>query len=378
MRILRPLYNSSKPLLTLTALLLGACAFDTSEGEADAEPFGSSSEAATSCTAPAAPALVGWAAVNGAGVAKTTGGGSAAPVTVTTFADLQKQVSGSTAKVVYVKGSLGPGKLSVGSNKTIVGLCGAEIKGNVKLSGAVNVVIRNIKITGYAVGNCALDPDFDGSVGCSSGNDAIEVHGSHHVWLDHLAVSDGTDGNLDINSGSDYVTVSWSKFSYAPRTDNVGDDRTGAAGHRFSSLIGGSDSKTSDRTHLNVTWHHDYWADNVVERQARVRFGKNHFFNNLWASKTTNYCVRAGKEASIHLENDYFEGQKNPHQFNSTTDQGTAYISTAGNTYASTSGTQATGGGGTKFTPANYYSYASVMTSAAQARTDVLAGVGPH
>jgi pectate lyase len=116
----------------------------------------------------------------------------------------------------------------------------------------------------------------------------------------------------------------------------------------------------------------------VVERLARVRFGKNHFFNNLWASKTTNYCVRAGKEASIHLENDYFEGQKNPHQFNSTTDQGTAYISTAGNTYTSTSGTQATGGGGTKFTPANYYSYASVMTSAAQARTDVLAGVGPH
>jgi pectate lyase len=288
---------------------------------------------------------------------------------------LQSAVKGTTAAVIYAKGVMAAGAISVGSNKTIVGLCGAEIHGHVEMSGSVNVIIRNIKIVGYGAGNCALDPSYDSSVGCSSGQDAISLQkDAHHVWFDHCDISDGTDGNLDITNAADFVTVSWTKFHYSPRTDSSGSDSTGAAGHRFSNLVGGSDSKTSDAGKLSVTWHHNWWADNVVERQPRVRFGKNHIFNNLYTSSSSNYCVRAGIQAQLLIEDNVFSGVKDPQVFNSTSDQGTAYITATGNIYPNTTGTQATGGGGTSFTQPPY-AYTPDATGSLQSA--IQSGAGP-
>ena len=325
----------------------------------------------TSCSAPpAAPALVGF----GEG---TTGGGNATPTTVTTLSALQSAVSGSTAAVVYVKGVLASGKITVGSNKTIAGICGAEIHGHMELSGSTNVILRNVKVVGYAVGNCALDPDYDSSVGCSSGNDAISVQkNANRIWIDHCDISDGTDGNLDITNGANNVTVSWTKFHYTARTDSSGSDSTGAAGHRYSNLVGGTDSPSSypDSTTLNVTWHHNWWADRVMERQPRVRFGKNHIFNNLYTSSGDNYCVRAGIQAHLLLQNNAFTGVDTPHEFNSTSDQGTAYITSSGNVYTNCTGTQATGGGGTPFTNP---SYTFTLDAASGVSAAVQSGAGP-
>ena len=58
----------------------------------------------------------------------------------------------------------------------------------------------------------------------------MTVTGAQHVWFDHCDVSDGTDGNLDIVTELDFVTVSWTKFHYSPRSDNSGNDSTGAEG----------------------------------------------------------------------------------------------------------------------------------------------------
>jgi hypothetical protein len=138
------------------------------------------------------------------------------------------------------------------------------------------VIIRNIKIVGYGVGDCALDPSYDASVGCSSGDDAVSISGSNHVWFDHCDISDGTDGNLDINNGADFITISWTKFHYTPRTDPTGNDNTGAEGHRFSNLIGSSDTVPADVGHLNVTWHHDWWAENVNQRMPRAAPEDSH------------------------------------------------------------------------------------------------------
>ncbi len=351
----------------------------TSSGGTGGTSTGGTGGGGNDCnTPPAASPLVGWASVNGEGVATTTGGGNATPTVVTTLSQLQNAVKGTNAAVIYVKGILAPGDIAVGSNKTIVGLCGAEIHGHLELKGSVNVIVRNIAIVGYGSGNCALDPAYDSSVGCSSGADAITVQkDAHHIWFDHCDVSDGTDGNLDITNGANFITISWTKFHYKPRTDNQGDDSTGAAGHRFSNLVGGTDNPSDDTpTALNVTWHHNWWADNVVERQPRIRFGQNHLFNNLYSSDTTNYCVRAGKEANILLQGNYFDGVDSPHEFNNSTDQGTAYITAdSSNTYANTTGTKATGGGGTPFTNPPY---AYTAESAAAARTAVMAGAGPH
>ena len=329
-----------------------------------------------SCTTPpAASALVGWAGVSGGGITTTNGGGNATPQTVTSVSTLNSAAGGSNAAVIYVSGVLPNGSIKIGSNKTIVGICGAEIHGHVDVVGSSNVIIRNIKIVGYAVGNCALDPSYDSSVGCSSGNDAITVEKGTHIWFDHDDISDGTDGNLDITHGADYVTVSWTKFHYTARTDNSGSDSTGASGHRYSDLVGGSDNSSADVGKLNVTWHHNWWADKVVERQPRVRYGKNHLFNNLYTSSGDNYCIRAGMDAQLLVENNAFVGVASPQQFNSTADQATSYITSNNNLYSGTSGSQSTGGGGTKFTTPPY-SY--TMDAASSVQSAVQSGAGPH
>jgi pectate lyase len=324
-------------------------------------------------TPPAASPLVGW----GSG---TTGGGSVTPQMVSTVSALNSAAAGSGNAVIYVTGKLPNGNITIGSNKTIVGLCGAEIHGHVDIVRSSNVIVRNIKIVGYGVGDCSLDPSYTSSVGCSSGNDAITVEQGSHIWFDHDDISDGTDGNLDITLGADLVTVSWTKFHYTPRTDNSGNDSTGAAGHRYSSLVGGGDNSPGDVGKLNITWHHDWWADNVVERQPRIRYGKNHLYNNLWSSTAANYCVRAGMDAMILLESNAFVGVRNPTQFNSSADQMTSYITapTTGsnaNLLTNTSGSAPTGGGGTPFTMPTY-TYTLDAASGVQAA--VMAGAGPQ
>jgi pectate lyase len=328
---------------------------------------------------PAASPLQGWAAVPGQGVDTTTGGGDQSPTLVTTLEQLQDAVEGSEPRVILVRGQLAAGDIEIGSNKTVVGTCGAQIRGHIELSESVNVIIRNLEIVGYSEGDCSLDPDFDEGEGCSSGADAISVQrNSHHVWFDHDSVRDGSDGNLDVTNGANFVTISWTKFSYTPRTDDVGSDSTGAAGHRFSNLVGGTDSPDDfdDANALNVTWHHNWWADNVVERQPRIRFGQNHLFNNYYNSLTTNYCVRAGIEAAVLLEGNFYDGVDDPHEFNNADDQLTANI-TAGatNTYLNTTSDQATGGGGPAFqNPPYEYD----LDDAAGIPEAVTAGAGPQ
>jgi pectate lyase len=349
-------------------------------GKAGSAGTGNGGSAGTgSCDAPPDPSsLVGWASVSGNSVTTTTGGGTATPMVVTTLSDFTNAVKGTNAAVIYVKGVLDAGKVNVGSNKTIAGVCGAEVHGHLELSGSSNVIVSNLKIVGYAVGDCSLDPDYNSAKGCSSGNDAVTVQkNAHHIWFDHCDISDGTDGNLDITNGADFVTVSWTKFHYTPRTDDEGSDSTGAAGHRFSNLIGGTDTPSTydDANALNVTWHHDYWADNVVERQPRVRFGRNHLFNDLWASSGDNYCVRAGISARILVEDSVFDGVKDPQVFNSTSDEMTANIEASGNDYSTATGSQDTGGGGPAIGTLPYSYTPDALDSVAAAVKD---GAGPR
>jgi pectate lyase len=327
---------------------------------------------------PASP-LEGWAAVAGRGVETTTGGGALQPTVVTTLAQLQDAAAGVDPRVILVRGELEPGDVAIGSNKTIVGTCGAEVHGHLEIREATNIIIRNLTIVGYGEGDCTLDPGFDPTVGCSSGDDAVSVQrNTHHVWFDHCSVRDGTDGNLDVSNAADFVTISWTKFSYTPRTDDVGDDSTGPAGHRYSNLVGGTDAPTAfdDANALNVTWHHNWWADNVVERQPRIRFGKNHLYNNYYNSDVANYCVRAGIQAQVLLEGNFFDGVDDPHEFNNAADQLTANITAdASNTYLNTTSDQATGGGGPAFTEAPYQ---YTLDESAGIPAAVTLGAGPH
>jgi pectate lyase len=328
-------------------------------------------QAATPCSVPSfiagAPSPAGWASLNGG----TTGGGAAAGQLVTTLAQFNTAAKGTTPAVIFVSGNLGQGTATIGSNKTIIGCSGTNptLSGHVGLSSSANVIIRNMNIVGF---NCR-PPDVDTANGgeCQNGQDAVTVQKSHNIWFDHDAISDGSDGNLDINHGSDFITVSNTKFFYSSARSDPND--TGAAGHRFSNLIGGSDSNGSeDSGHLNITWVHDWWAQNVVERQARVRFGKNHFYNNLWTSTGNNYCIGVGVGASILTQNNAFVNVKTPINNTSFVNSASAIKST-GNVLQGITGTAPSDlNPGSVFTPP--YTFNLGMGSTTQAFVQANAG----
>lgn len=247
----------------------------------------------------------GWASMNGG----TTGGTGGTEVTVTNMADLQKYAKLAGKYVIWVKGTLGNAGTSgksdgdrvvLASDKSILGLPGAEVAGGFDLKkGVSNIVLRNLKIRGPG----AMD---------ANGLDAITLQGQvKNVWLDHLDIADGEDGNLDITHASDYITVSWTRFSYSEKS--VASGTSGK--HRFSSLIGHSDNNAAeDKDHLLITFYKSWWSDGVAERMPRVRFGKLHIANCLFTSKDPGqiYCIRACHQADILAESNAFIGQTKP------------------------------------------------------------------
>jgi pectate lyase len=315
----------------------------------DEAELASSIESLTSCTAPPpAGPILGWASAAGG----TTGGGTTPPVTVTTASAFQAAVADDTPRVVFVQGKLSTSSsFNLGSNKTIVGLCGAELRGSVNISGKRNIILRNLKIVGF---NCSDSPKD-----CGAGADAVHVERADHLWFDHLDISDGSDGNLDQTRGVDYVTISWSKFSYSSRRR---DDAHGESGHRFSNLFAASDR---DAGSYRITFHHVFWADNIRQRMPRGRFGQVHIFNSLYASSGNDYCISSGYKAKMLVENNIFLGVANPHDVDG------GDLRASGNVYKRTTGKR--NSNGKAFTPG--YAYALDSTSGLEAA--IRSGVGP-
>ena len=295
--------------------------------------------------------MVGFATQSGS----TTGGGNATPMVVTSASALSSALSNASVSVIQLSGTVS-GSFNIPSNKTLLGACGgtATIQGHVGIGARSNVIVRNLRI----VGNNCTDAGGD----CESGEDALEIGSSSRVWIDHCDISDGSDGNLDISNGSDLVTVSYTKFWYRGRS----------GGHQFSNLVGSSDSATGDAGKLRVTWHHNWWADRVVERQPRVRFGQNHIYNNLWTSSGNNYCIGVGVNANILAQNNVFIGVSDPLETSSYSN-GSSVAHQEGNIFTSTSGMTADLRGGSVFTPP----YTVTLDAASTVEAAVRANAGP-
>ena len=300
----------------------------------------------------------GWASVDDLGQNGTIGGEGGEVVEVTTTADLLVAIDGSTPRIVRVKGVLGErGRIPIGSNKTVEGVDGAELHGAVRMDGSVNVILRNLKIVGNDCAD-ADEPEPGAVPDCSSGADAVTIRsGAHHVWVDHCDVSDGSDGNLDVTEQADYVTISWTKFSYSRQRDG---------GHHFSNLVGGGDGAMGDAGHLRVTFHHCWWADNVNQRMPRTRRGKIHVVNNLYSSAGNSWCTNSGFETHLLVENNIYTGVRNPLSPDANGD-----MLARNNVFTNTTGT--TMAMGTGFTPP--YTYTPEPTQGLEAA--IRSGAGP-
>lgn len=272
-----------------------------------------------------------------AGLAGTTGGAGGWVDTAETIAELQTLAKKAGKGIIYVKGTMGDAgskttkggdRVVVASDKSILGLPGATVKGGFDIKGVSNVILRNLSIWGPG----AYDID---------GNDPVHIEGSttKNIWVDHCLVSDGQDGNLDITNGATNVTVTWTKFSYTALSSN----------HQYCNLIGSSATKTAD-TVIKVTMAWNWWADGVVERMPRVRFAKVHVVNNLVKTNTSNYAVRAGQKANILVEKNAYIKTKSPVDI-FTDESGQMVKVTDDNYFLNTSGTKAGINADQVFTP---------------------------
>jgi pectate lyase len=265
---------------------------------------------------------------------------------------LQSAASGSSSSIVLVEPGTYSGTLSVGSNKTIIGKGpGVTIQGNVSISGSSNVIMRNFTIRGN---NCSTYDE------CRAGSDAVAVQDSaHHVWLDHLDIADGQDGNLDITKQADYITVSFSKFHYTYNKE-----------HRFSNLISSSDDSFDDRNKLQITYMNSWWGERVNQRMPRGRFGKVHLLNDYFSSQDSGQIIHGpGVEVSYIIEGCYYEVPSGTQSIRAN--YGTVTSVVAKNNSGSASGMNQTLGGPEFSIP---YSFTAIASSDVKALVTALAG----
>ena len=158
----------------------------------------------------------------------------------------------------------------------------AEPCGDVNSSDGINIVDA-LLIAQYYVG---LNPEnFD--------QNAADMNADSNINI--------VDELCSIVRQSDYVTVSWCKFYFDSPDD-----------HSFGFLIGNGDDVTADRGKLHVTMHHNWYDNGVKGRQPRVRYGYVHIYNNYYNSNNTDYCIGAGYECHIRVENTHFDNVDDP------------------------------------------------------------------
>lgn len=276
--------------------------------------------------------LVGWAAYEGI----TNGGDGGDTIVVSTFDELKSVAEDSIPRVIILFGKVGIGggldsRIYINSNKTILGYGNAELHGSFSINGVNNVILRNFIVRGDG----AHDRD---------GEDAIRILYSTRVWIDHLDIVDGGDGNLDITRESNYITVSWTQFSYT----------SASTYHKWSNLIGASDEHTADRGKLKVTMHHNFWEPGVTRRMPNVRFGQVHVVNNYYRSEENEFCIGANFEADMLIENNVFEWVNDPIRYLTTAKA----VEMRNNLFIAVSGSQT--GKGTAFTPPYPYTMTAV------------------
>jgi pectate lyase len=202
-------------------------------------------------------------------------------------------------------------KLKVSADTTIVGLgAHAVLKGlNLHVDKVDNVIIRNLTFVDAADCFPQWDPTDGANGAWNSLYDNISLTGATHVWVDHNTFTDGDnpdstqpryfgepfqvhDGELDITNASNFVTASWNRF-----TD-----------HDKTMLIGSSNTSTADPGKLNVTVHHNLFA-NTLQRLPRVRFGQVHVYNNFYLipdPETFVYALGVGVRSKIFAESNAF------------------------------------------------------------------------
>lgn len=280
----------------------------------------------------------GFAAQSGPdGLATTTGGGSAAPVTVTSCSALAGALGSNAPAVLQIPagttidcrtaarsqaacaiscpsyqdagktsyripvgaqtckelGSASETRFSrsrneisirVASNKTLLGMHGdAKIVGaTLNLSNARNVIIRNLSIDN-------INP------GLVEAGDGITLNNASHVWIDHVRFSMISDGHVDIQNSRN-VTLSWNRFDGAN-----------------PAVCGNQHHYTNAIVNSRVTLHHNFW-NQTSGRNPKLDGAatRAHLYNNYWRD-ISYFAINANASAQARIDGNYFDNASRPH-----------------------------------------------------------------
>lgn len=204
--------------------------------------------------------------------AGTSGGADEAQTVVTTAEAFKTAVESNSAAVVTVLGTINlNGKVSVKSNKTIQGIDGeATIVGNLELaSGTSNVVIRGLNITNPA-------------------GSGVSITGATGVYIANVTFFDCSAPSLSITNGADNITVAWSEFYFS----------SSELANRQATLVG---NPTGETKPLRVTFHHNWWSNNVQSHMPVTTYGQVHMYNNLF--QTIDASALGNTSATTVLDN---------------------------------------------------------------------------
>jgi pectate lyase len=260
----------------------------------------------------------------------TTGGAAGTTVTVSTFADLVKYATSSTAYVIKIPGTITVTpygyEIPVTSNKTLIGVgaTGKIKNGGIFLgSGVSNVIIRNLTIGETEM----TDDDPDDK---TYDYDGIQMDTANHIWIDHNLITKTNDGLIDSRKDTSYLTVSWNVLSNHNKTFGIG---------------------WTDNVTARMTIHHN-WFYNTNQRNPSVdNVALAHMYNN-YLQNITSYGNLSRGATKLVLENSYFDNVANPWNID---DPSIGQLKQSGSIVVNSSGKQVTGG--SAFTPSSYYSY---------------------
>ncbi|MFJ4540520.1 polysaccharide lyase family 1 protein [Streptomyces tibetensis] len=201
-------------------------------------------------------------------------------------------------------------QLTVPSNTTLVGagrdarLLGVFLTVNT----GSNIIVRDLRLEAPVDHFTSWSPG-DGARGSWNARfDALTVITGRNIWIDHCTFTDGRfpdsaaplgfhgehvqrhDGLLDIEDGSDLITVSDSRFE----------------DHDKAILVGSGDGRGDrDRGHLKVTFARNLFTG-IVQRAPRVRFGQVHVVNNVHRGRAPLYALGVGVESAVFSERNVF------------------------------------------------------------------------
>ena len=301
---------------------------------------------------------VGFVNVND-GINGITGGSAGEVVRVTNRNDLATYAQSDTPYIIVVDGKFeGKGLnrekdiIEVNSNKTIVGVKGAELAGiGLNINGRQNIIIRNLIIH-------HADPD------------GIAARNSHHIWVDHCEfysqdeTAEDWDGLVDLTVGSSYLTVSNCYFH----------------DHHKACLLNSGTMHFEDNGKNRATYHHNAFL-RIDQRSPRIGYGLGHVFCNYYQN-IGSYAIGLHTQANVVSENNYF-GENVKHPFeqmyaSSLDDASCGFFTDRGSYFSATPPKgfkyEATG---TSFNPALWYDAAFAVDDVSTIASIYPAQTGP-